>query len=169
MINILPFKQSDSSLCGPAVIKMVLYYYGIDALEKEIAKRCNHTYDIGCNDLQMMAAIESYELATFIKNSSTLEDLEYWCKHHIPVIVDWFTPGPGGSIDEMGHGGHSGVVIDIDREKVYLMDPEIGAVRAIKRDEFVRVWYDWHTDATISNTNLIKQQAIVVYPGRLKG
>lgn len=169
MINILPFKQTDSSMCGPSVIKMILWHYGQDVLEKEIAERCEHTYDRGCNDAQMMKAIESYGLAVFAKNYSTLEDLEYWVRHHIPVIVDWFTPGPGGgSIDEMGHGGHSGVVVDIDREKVYLMDPEIGAIRAIRRDEFLRVWYDWHTDATISNSNLVKQQAIVVYPGWLK-
>lgn len=169
MINILPFKQSDSSLCGPAVIKMVLLYYGIDATEKEIASKCNHTYKTGCNDVGMMSAIKSYGLGVSIKNKSTLEDLDYWVKHHIPVIVDWFTPGPGevSSIDEMIHGGHSGIVVDIDREKVYLMDPEIAQVRTITRDEFMRIWFDWHTDAIISAKNLVIRQSMIVYPEKL--
>ena len=62
MLEILPFKQSDGSRCGTAVIMMVLYYYGIDALEDEICKRCNHTYELGCDDEGMKKAFESYDL-----------------------------------------------------------------------------------------------------------
>lgn len=168
MINISPFKQSDSSLCGPAVIKMILSYYGIDALESEIAIRCEHNYKEGCTDLQMKAAIESYGLAVNIYNDSTLESLEYWLQHHIPIIVDWFTPGTGSGLEEMPDG-HSGIVVEIDKEKVYLLDPEIGQIRNIDREDFMRVWFDWKHDPYIKNfENMVIRQAMIAYPHQLK-
>ncbi len=167
MINLVPFKQSDSSLCGPAVIKAILYYYGIDALESEIARRCNHTYDLGCTDLQMKEAIESYGLAVKIYNNSSIEDLEYWMQHHIPVIVDWFSAGSISSLEDTPNG-HASVVVEIDKEKVYILDPEIGQVRGIRHDDFMRVWFDWRIDPHLKTwDSMVLRQAMVVFPKRL--
>lgn len=162
-MNILPYKQSDASRCGPAVIKMVLSYYGIDATEDEICKRCGHTYELGCDDKGMKAAVESYGLAAEIYNECTLEDLEYWTKHHIPVIVDFFT-----SQVYTTPNGHSGIVVEVDRETVYLLDPEIAQVRNIPRNDFLRAWFDWRSPYISSWDDMVIRQMIVVYPNRLK-
>lgn len=166
MLEIIPFKQSDGSRCGPAVIKMILYYYGIDALEDEICKRCNHTYELGCDDLGMKQAFESYDLAVKIYNNSTLADLEYWIKHRVPVVVDWFSTASS----EETPNGHSSVVVNIDENNVYLMDPEIGKVRSISRDDFLRVWFDWKITSPYltSLDDMILRQMIIVYPKRLE-
>jgi len=168
MLTIFPFKQSDASRCGPAAIKMVLSYYKIDALEEEICKRCSLTYELGCTDVQMKEAIESFGLGCEIKNNSTLEDVEYWINHHVPVIVDWFTPGINPGLEDMPNG-HSSVVVGIDRERIYLLDPEIGATRSIMRDEFMRVWFDWRQYPTITSwDDMVVRQMIIAYPNRLK-
>lgn len=163
----LPFKQSDSSRCGPAVIKMVLGYYGVDALEEEICKRCELTYELGCTDIQMKKAIESFGFGCSIFNNSTLGDIEYWIRHHIPIIVDWFTPGINPGLEDMPNG-HSSIVVGIDRERVYLLDPEIGAVRSVAREEFMRVWFDWRKDPVITSwDDMVVRQMIITYPKRL--
>lgn len=155
MINILPFKQSDSSRCGPASIKMILQYYGQEVLEDEICKRCNWSYELGCTNSDIKATLESYGLCADIYINSTLEDLEYWVKHHVPVIVDWFSTDTG----------HSSIVVDIDKEKVYLLDPEIGAIRSMLREDFLRLWFDWENTPYIDECDdLILRMAIPVYP-----
>lgn len=164
MLKITPFKQSDSSRCGPAAVKMVLDYYGIYASEEEICNRCHWTYERGCTNTQMKMAIESYGLEAKIYNNSTLEDIQYWLKQDIPVIVDWFTPGVNPGLADMPNG-HSSVVVHIDSEYVHLMDPEIGKVRKIPREEFMRVWFDWEHTLTIQSWgDLVLRQAMIVYP-----
>ena len=167
MINLLPFKQGDDSRCGPSSIKSVLYYYGIDATENEICKRCNWSYEVGCTDDGIKKAIESYGLGCSIINNCNLEDIEYWIKHHIPVIVDWFTPGINPGLEDMPDG-HSGVIVGIDRNRVYMLDPEIGAIRSIMRHDFLRVWFDWRSTSAIENwQNMVLRQIIIAYPKAL--
>jgi len=165
MLEIKPFVQSDPSLCGPAVIKMLLNYYGIEASESEIAERCHHTYEVGCTDLQMKEALESYGLAVKIYENSSIEDLKYWINHRIPIIIDWFSVS--GSDDDVG-SGHSSIVVDVDTERVYLIDPWNGDVRKIKHKNFLGVWFDWRTDPYITTwENMILRQAMIAYPARL--
>jgi len=163
MITLPAFKQSDSSRCGPAAIKMVLAYYGVDQTEDEICKRCNHTYELGCTDLQMKTALESFGFTVEVYNNSSLLDIEYWISRHMPVIVDWFTGGAHPSQGDMPNG-HSGVVVGLDRENVYLMDPENAQVRSILREDFVRVWFDWRAPIISSWEDMVIRQAIVAYP-----
>lgn len=153
MINIKPFKQSDDSRCGPACIKMALDYYGIEASEDELCERCDHTYELGCTNVQMKEALEAYGLSCNIKEESNFEQLTYFVNRNIPVIVDWF------SVD----CGHSSVVVDLDEEYIYLADPELGEVRKMLREEFMRVWFDWKSGETISCEELSIREMIVVW------
>lgn len=165
MIDILPHKQSDSSRCGPAVVKMILSYYGVDATEDAICKYCNHTYEKGCDDKGIVKAFKHFGLAAKIYNNSTLKDIEYWNNYHIPVIVDWFA---GGVSMEDIPNGHSGIVVDIDRENIYILDPSTAKVLTISRDDFMRVWFDWRKDNHITSwKNMVIRQIIVPYPKRL--
>jgi ABC-type bacteriocin/lantibiotic exporter with double-glycine peptidase domain len=166
MINVPPIKQSDSSRCGPTVVKMILSYYGVDATEEELCVRCGHSFEKGCTDKGMMNAFKSYGFSTKLYNNSTLEDLEYWIKHHIPVIVDFFY---GGSDVSIMPDGHSGIIVDIDKESVYLLDPNTARILTIHREDFERVWFDWKDSPTITSwRNMVLRQIIVAYPSRLK-
>lgn len=147
---------------------MILYYYHIDTTEEEIAKRCNHTYKLGCYDTDMKAAIESYGLGCIIQNDSTLDDIKYWLDHNIPVIVDWFSPGLNSGLEDMPNG-HSSVVVELDKEKIYLLDPEIGEKRGIPHEDFLRVWFDWKEPLISADPkNLVIRQIMVAYPKKLE-
>lgn len=166
MIKLTPWKQSDSSRCGPAVIKMVLAYYGIEASEDEIAKRCNHTFELGCTNMDMKHAFESYGLNVSIYHYSTMEALEHCVKHKIPVIVDWLTPGVSRNKWEMPNG-HSSIVVGMDKEYIHILDPEDAEVRKIYKQDFLRVWFDWYQEPTITPDNLIVRLAMIAKPPRV--
>ncbi len=162
MIQLTPFRQTDDSRCGPASVKMVLNYYGIIATEDEICQRCNHTYELGCTNVGIKNAFESYGLTCTIKNKASLDDIRERINKKIPVIVDWFSGGveylPGSTPN-----GHSSVVVGIDDSKIYIIDPENGQMRDILHNDFLRCWFDWTKTATISPETLRIRQLITAY------
>lgn len=164
MLRIKPFKQTDDSRCGPACIKMVLDYYGIKKTEDEICVQVGHTYEKGCTDYQIKAALEYYGLYPVIHNNSTIEDLRFWVKSKIPVIVDWFTPGYQRPDKHSMPNGHSSIVLGFKDNDIVLLDPEMGDKRLININEFLRVWFDWRHDPYIQSwDDMIIRQAIPVY------
>ena len=84
------YRQSDDSLCGPACIRTVLKHYGKEISEEEIAKLCNHTYELGTTDADMKRAVEALGFQVYIQNFSDFDDIYFWLKLGCPVIVDWF-------------------------------------------------------------------------------
>lgn len=168
MIDIFPFKQSDGSKCGPAVIKMVLNYYGIDATEDRICELTHHTYELGCTNKQMQEALEFYGISSIIETDCTIEDVEYWHKFHIPVIVDWFSPGFDTTPEDMPNG-HASIIVGVDDTKIHLLDPENGKIRPILKEEFMRVWFDWETDPYLKEeTPIIRRLMIIPFPKKIE-
>ncbi len=166
LLDVLGFRQSDDSRCGVASIKSVLYYYGIDATEDDIAVHCNHSYELGCTNEDMVKALQHYGLGAKLIFGGTIADLRYWNRHRVPVIVDWFTPGITG---EHMPNGHSSIVVDVDRHDVYLLDPENGKVRQIPHIDFERVWFDYCcTEVITPDTELYLGAMIITYPKRLE-
>ena len=46
---------------------------------------------------------------------------------------------------------------------IYLQDPEIGKVRKLAKDDFLRVWFDYSGEALNSSKQMIIRQSIAVY------
>ena len=164
MLKVKPFKQTDGSRCGPASVKMVLGYYGIDASEDDLCKHCSHTFELGCTNENMVKAFSRYGVAADIKNFSLLSDVAYYVSNNVPVIVDWFSPGTG-VINNIMPTGHASVVVGLDDKMITLIDPENGQQRSINRDEFMRVWFDWKTTPFIDRwEDMAIRTMIVPYP-----
>jgi predicted double-glycine peptidase len=163
MTDFIGFKQSDDSRCGVAAVKSVLYYYGIDKTEDEIAKRCNHSYELGCSNEDMVKALKHFGVGAKIYTNSTLEDLEYWTRHKTPVIVDVFM----GTL-ETSATGHAVVVTGVDKKYVHVYDPYVNKNISVDRVDFLRMWFDWeNTEYIQPNTKMIIRLMIVPYPIRL--
>lgn len=167
-LDLLGFIQSDDSRCGVASIRSVLYYYGIDTTEDEIAGRCKHTYELGCTNEDMGAALLSYGLGAEVLKDSSIEDIRYWNRHHIPVIVDFITPSVNPCEGDMPNG-HSAVVVDINQHDIYLLDPENGKTRKIKIEDFERVWFDWSGSERIEKDTVLDLRTMIIpFPNKLK-
>lgn len=165
LLKVQPFQETlYGGYCGPASLKIVFNYYGVQRSEKEIARRCGHDARLGTTDASMKKAAESYGFKAEIKNKASFADITKWLKRGVPVIVDWFTPGrPSGRTSEMPDG-HSSVVMGLDTKNIYLQDPEIGAMRTIQRDDFLRVWFDFKKERVTTWKDMIIRQLIAIYP-----
>lgn len=80
----------------------------------------------------------------------------------VPVIVNWFTRGRADYESSEVADGHYSVVVGLDDTHIYIQDPEIGDMRKIERDDFLRVWFDF-TGEYIKSDELIIRQIIAIY------
>ncbi|MEK7540941.1 MAG: C39 family peptidase [Patescibacteria group bacterium] len=163
LLDVKPFQETlDADMCGPASLKIVLEYYGVNKSEEELAKIAGHKKKLGIDEKGIKTAAEKLGFKVKIKNNSSFKDIEKWLKKGVPVIVDWFTRGRTDYGDSSTSDGHYSVVMGLDDNSIYLQDPEIGEMRKLKREDFMRVWFDFKGEFLKPN-ELIIRQIIVIY------
>lgn len=163
MLNIKPFQETlNNSYCGPATLKIVFGYYGIDKSEEELAKVSGWDKDLGIDDKAIKKAAELLGFKIKIKNNSTFKDIKSWLKKGIPVIVNWFTRGRSDYSDSAVSAGHYSVIAGLDDKFIYLQDPEIGKIRKLDKEDFLTVWFDF-AGKYIKSNELIIRQIIAIY------
>jgi ABC-type bacteriocin/lantibiotic exporter with double-glycine peptidase domain len=155
ILKVPHYIQSDDSTCGPASLRMVFSYYGTDLSEKTIAYACNHTYEFGCQGEDMVCAANHFGFNVFLRNNSTISDIEKYIDQGIPVIVDWFCGDPPE--------GHSSVVIGYSDKNLYILDPYLEEMRVVTKFDFRRCWFDFR-ETPITPENLYVGQIIIVTP-----
>lgn len=149
-------------MCGPASLKIVLEYYGVEKTEQELAKLCGVKNDLGINDQGLKNAAEQFGFTVEVKNESTFDDIEQWLDKNVPVIVNWFTRGRTDYSDSDVADGHYSVVSGLDDDFISLQDPEIGSMRKLAREDFMAVWFDF-TGKYIKPDELVIRQSIAIY------
>lgn len=143
---------------------MVLEYWGINRSEEEMAVACNRDPDIGTDDASLKKVAESYDLKVEIENDASFNSIQKWLDRKVPVIVNWFTRGRRDYGNEEVPDGHYSVAVGLDDACIYLQDPEIGGLRKLNRDDFMRVWFDFKPAYINSWNDMIIRQIIAVYP-----
>jgi predicted double-glycine peptidase len=165
--TLLPVKSFQetlyASMCGPAALKIVLDYYGVNKTEQELAKLCGVKKNLGTDDQSLKKAAESLGFKAEIHNNSSFAGIQQWLDRKIPVIVNWFTRGRNDYPDSEVADGHYSVVVGLDNKYIYIQDPEIGAIRRIHRDDFMRVWFDFTGEYIKSWDEMIIRQLIAIY------
>jgi len=162
-LDVKPFQETlHAGMCGPASLKIVLDYYGINLSEKKLAGLTRTTRKTGANDQGIANAAKSLGFRVQIKNKSGLDDIEKWLKKGAPVIVNWFTRGRSDYSNSEVADGHYSVVAGLDDKHIYLQDPEIGELRKIEKDDFMKVWFDFK-GRYIKTDELIIRQLIAIY------
>ena len=163
LLNVKPFQETlNIDMCGPASLKIVLEYYGINKSEDELAQLCKFKKGFGVDDKGIKSAAEKLGFKVKIKNNSSFKDIEKWLKKDVPVMVDWFTRGRTDYGDSSTADGHYSVAMGLDDNFIYLQDPELGAMRKIERDNFMRVWFDFKGEYLKSNELIIRQIIAII-------
>lgn len=166
LLPVKPFQETlHASMCGPASLKMVLAYHGIERTEAELAKLCGTDPYLGTSGEDIKRAAESLGLNVEIKNNSTFKDIQSWLDKKVPVIVNWFTRGRTDYSEEEVPDGHLSVVVGLDDEYIYIQDPEIGKLRKIARDDFMKVWFDFAGEYINSWDEMIVRQLVAIQKG----
>lgn len=164
MLSAKPFQETlHGSFCGPASLKMVLDYYGVEKSEEELAKLTNKDDDLGISSQDIKKAAESFGFKVKIKDFATYEDIQEWLDKGVPVIVDWFFRGRYDYDEDAVADGHNSVVVGLDKEYIYLQDPEVGRIRKINREDFYRVWFDFSSDHIEKWKDMVIRQMVVIY------
>lgn len=163
-LNLEPFQETlHCGMCGAASLLIVLKYYGIEKSEQELAMMLVIDNELGTDSASIKKVAESFGLKVEIENECTFEDIEKWLDRKIPVIVDWFSRGRCDYSESEVADGHFSVVAGLDGRYIYLQDPEIGKLRKIVREDFLRVWFDFEGEL-IETEGLIIRQVIAIYP-----
>lgn len=159
-----PFQETlGGGYCGPASLKLVLDYYGIDKSEEDLSQMCNRDPQLGVNDQAIKKVAQELGLNVEIKNNASFEDIKTWLEKEVPVIVNWFSRGRYDYPEDDVADGHYSVVVGLDKEYIYLQDPEVGRIRKIEREDFLRVWFDFSTNHITSWEDMIIRQLIAIY------
>lgn len=164
LLPVQPFQETlNAGMCGPASLKMVLAYYGVEKTESELAQLCNTDPDLGTTDEGIKKAAEQLGFTAEIHNNSSFDDIQMWLDKNVPMIVNWFTRGRTDYDESEVPDGHLSVVVGLDDENIYLQDPEIGKLRTLDRDDFMRAWFDFKPAYITSWDDMIIRQLIAVY------
>ncbi len=151
MLNIKPFKQAHAH-CGPACLKMVLDYYGIKKTESEISKICK-TNNEGTLGENIVKAAQKFGLKAIIKDNSSPQDIRnFVLKKKIPVIFHWFSE----------YVDHYSIIVDIDSENYYYIDPDFGELRAKRTEDLKYIWFGFNGDYPQKNDDFILRRLIII-------
>ena len=163
ILKVKPFQEIlNKSYCGPASLKMVLDYYGIEKTEKELVKMTGCDKDLGVDNKGIKKTAKALGFKVKIKNNSSYSDIQKWLDKGVPIIVDWFTRGRIDYTDSDVPDGHYSVVAGLDDKFIYLQDPEIGKIRKIDKKDFLTVWFDFK-GKYIKPNKLVIRQIIAIY------
>lgn len=164
MLDVKPFQETlHGGYCGPASLKIVAEYYGVNKTEEELAVMCNKNVDLGVGEEEIRKAAVELGFEVEVKNECEFDDIKEWLEKGVPVIVDWFTRGRNDDAEDEVADGHYSVVIGLDDDFIYLQDPEVGRVRKIERKGFYRVWFDYSSEHIEKWEDMIVRQLIAIY------
>lgn len=160
MIKLKPYSQTPG-LCGPASEKMVMERYGVSASEAELAELAGASQEKGASPEGLVKAAKFKGFDTFLKTHSTINDLRYFIRRKMPVIVDWFC------VD----CGHYSVVADVTEKHVILVDPSPRKFlffrfhkRKIPIKNFRTSWFDFPGEALENPNDMIIRLMLVIFP-----
>ncbi|OIO46716.1 MAG: hypothetical protein AUJ31_01140 [Parcubacteria group bacterium CG1_02_39_15] len=157
-MRLKPFRQTPG-LCGPASLKIIFDYYGVSVSETKIAKAAGATRGKGCSIKGLIKAAKYFGFKTYLKKKSSLDNLKYFVKKKVPVIVDWF----------FEDDGHYSVVADIDKNNITLIDPSLKrGIRKFSNEKFLRIWFDFPGKYIKDSKEVILRLVLVVVPKSFK-
>jgi predicted double-glycine peptidase len=144
-LNRLPLTpQSTPYTCGVASLQSVLAYYGEEWREDDLAQELKADPAEGTRYGELVRFARGIGLTAEVRQRMTIEDLTEAVEADHPVIVaiQAWSNKPRSYADDW-EDGHYSVVIGIDDEKVYLMDPStIGNYTFIPIPQFLDRWHD---------------------------
>lgn len=147
------YMQSKDGFCGPASLRMILEYYGLEKSERELGKLTNCSVKgTTTNDLVNAAKFLGFD--AHYSDNNTWENLYNEVRKNGPVIVNWFSQ----------ISGHYSPVYDVYKNEIVLADPEYGFIREMKKNEFLPLWFDFDTNYPKTQSDFFVRRMITIRP-----
>lgn len=132
MIEVPFFRQTTEYSCGPAVLRMVFSFYGLDLSEKELIKKLKTSKKTGTKNEMIVKVAESKGFDVYVNNESSVEEVASFVTKNIPVIVNLVGPDD--------NEGHFVVIKDVASDTITYADPSDGDSQKIKVIDFEKRW-----------------------------
>ena len=126
------FKQDTNFSCGPAVIQMILAFFGIHQSEGYLQKKLESDEKKGTDHMNMISYLLKKGLYCYANNDSTFKEVAYFLDKKIPVVVNYLEPE--------ADWGHYAVVLELNKNNIILNDPWHGERFSMRLDEFEERW-----------------------------
>jgi predicted double-glycine peptidase len=143
MMNFPSTIQSNKDACGPAAVKSVLSYYGMDETEESLANEMKTDGD-GTTPKEIITCFINRDFEVDAKKM-TVEDLEKYIENKIPVIIciQAWAKNKRSNYSRSFKDGHYVVVTGVDEENFYFNDPSLKTHSGyIKKDKLESRWHD---------------------------
>jgi ABC-type bacteriocin/lantibiotic exporter with double-glycine peptidase domain len=140
VLNVTHSRQETETGCLEACVQMALSCLGIDRSQSDLARQMGAIPHIGVVSRNILNLHSSTLQVLYVEG--TLELLHRWLDQGVPVIAFVQTselPYWGGV-----EARHAVVVVGLDDENVYLLDPARDAgVIPVSHGDFSLAWEDW--------------------------
>jgi len=140
-------RQAYDYSCGAACLASVLYYWGVwEGREPELYPLAGTTCD-GTSGRGIIEVCKSFDLDVSNRSSLDLEDLAGLIVEGYTVILSiqaWGNYPNDVDMKEIWEDGHYVVLVGMDEERVYLMDPAVaGGYHSMTHRELLDCWHDY--------------------------
>lgn len=132
ILNLKLIKQKKG-FCGPASLKIVMDYYGVDKSQDEWAKLIGATKKSGCTPKQIISGLKTLKLDYLHKTNSSIRELTSLIKNKTPPIIYW---------EPVKGYGHYSVLAGIDSKNAYIADARKTKFIKMALSEFMEKWHD---------------------------
>jgi predicted double-glycine peptidase len=140
-ISVPYFEQSTDYSCGPAAVRMLLRFFGMERSEEELMVHLETNEDVGTSHETILEFLNREGLNCIATANATYEDLLHVLREGIPALVRYCEPDTDTD--------HYALVVAAHDGGVTLHDPwpGNGAHMMLEREEFLRRWQN-ETGAT---------------------
>lgn len=165
-------RQSTCWTCGCAALQSVLGFYGKEHREDELIEALGADYDNGTRHTRMEEFARKEGLHVVAKTKSIIDELERHVHGGNPCIVAlqaWHADVVDTSFNyaDEWEDGHYVVVIGVDQENVYLMDPSLlGCYSYLPRAQFQERWHDYENGP--NNERIVLEQFGIFFSGLVR-
>ena len=137
-------RQATDYTCGVAALQSILYYYGQEFREDELAKKLGATPADGTRYPRIVEFAKSLNFRVEVRTGMTVDDLKRLMDEKKPVIL-LIQAWPESTVDYARdwNDGHYVIAVGYDRQNIYFMDPStLGNYAFISLREFPDRWHD---------------------------
>ncbi len=129
------FKQKKDYTCGPASLKMVLRFFGMNEREDAISRNVK-TNENGTRHMPIINFARKKGFYCFVHEGSGMNHIKHFIDQGLPVIVNYIEPS--------SNEGHYSVVVGYNDNSVIMRDPWNGKEFKVNKDSFIERWHDSH-------------------------
>lgn len=142
------FRQATPYSCGATVLQAVLAYWGVfDGKEGELYGPLNTTEKDGTEPPAIVSVAKKYGLCAELREHVEIDELRRAIVRQDTVILDiqaWRDQSKRLPWSETWEDGHYVVLVGIDDDSAYVMDPSTSAAYAyLPLSELVSRWHDY--------------------------